>query len=167
MLIYVKSRILKNNGDGISHFAPCRFLRSVANHAKVKPDFAFGYHMISGIYPNKAIQCISGALACIYSPVLLAYFQAKPSFIIAASIHIFYIAAYIYPNTIALYITSGFLGAAGSLIWMTHGITVIHNSNDKTLTRNYSLFFVIFQISFLASNRDLGDIGDISIFYNL
>ena len=123
------------------------------------PLYRTGYNL----YPNKAIQCISGALACIYSPVLLAYFQAKPSFIIAASIHIFYIAAYIYPNTIALYITSGFLGAAGSLIWMTHGITVIHNSNDKTLTRNYSLFFVIFQISFLASNRNLGKIEDFTI----
>lgn len=80
------------------------------------------------------------------------FIQAKPSFIIAASVHLFYTAAYIYPNVLALYIISGFLGAASSLIWLTQGIAVLHNSTDATLNRNYSLFFVIFQVSFLISN---------------
>ena len=52
----------------------------------------------------------------------------------------------------ALYIISGLLGAANSLIWLTQGIAVLHNSTDATLNRNYSLFFVIFQVSFLISN---------------
>ena len=110
---------------------------------------------------------LSAALACIYTPAFLAFLevvypwekhcrasfiQAKPSFIIAASIHLFYTAAYIYPNTLALYIISGLLGAASSLIWLAQGIAILHNSTDATLNRNYSLFFVIFQVSFLISN---------------
>jgi len=103
-------------------------------------------------YLSQAIQCISGAFACLYTPVFLAWAQPKPTFIVAGCIHLFYTTSYILPNAYSIYIISGLLGAAGSMIWMTHGITVVHNSTEKTLSRNYSVFFIMFQISFLASN---------------
>lgn len=100
----------------------------------------------------QSIQSISGAFSCLYIPALLAWTTPKPAFIIAGCVHLLYTASYALPNALAIYIISGFLGAAGSLLWTTHGVTVVHNSTKNTLARNYSLFFITFQLSFLLSN---------------
>jgi len=110
------------------------------------------YNVHISAFLAQSIQSISGAFACLYVPAFLALAKPKPSFIIAGCFHLLYTASFALPNAIAIYCISGFLGFAGSLLWTTHGITVIHNSTKKTLSRNYSLFFIIFQISFVISN---------------
>jgi hypothetical protein len=99
-------------------------------------------------YLSQAIQCISGAFACLYSPIFISWASPKRlvtfswpyifvnnlqfflkmqpfprAFVVAGAIHLFYTTSYILPNPYSIYIISAFLGSAGSLIWALHGIT--------------------------------------------
>jgi hypothetical protein len=101
---------------------------------------------ISG-YIGMALNYAGTTLMALFVPGFLLFISAKSSVILGSVLSVLMAASYIYPTPISIYLFSFISGVGGAFIWVGQGAIVISNSDDKTIDRNTSVFWLLYQLS--------------------
>ena len=86
------------------------------------------------------------------APSYISVTGPRVSILSGALCYTFFIASFLWPHTILLYVASAVVGIGAALMWTGHGQYLTENSNSDTLTRNAGLFWAIFQLSLYGGN---------------
>ncbi|KAK8743641.1 hypothetical protein OTU49_001181 [Cherax quadricarinatus] len=86
------------------------------------------------------------------SPSCLSYLGPKVTMIIGGITYAIFIAGFLWPQTVILYLTSVLVGAGAALIWTGQGNYLTLMSTQKTMSRNSGIFWAMLQSSMLFGN---------------
>ncbi|XP_045595130.1 UNC93-like protein MFSD11 isoform X2 [Procambarus clarkii] len=86
------------------------------------------------------------------SPSCLSYLGPKLTMIIGGITYAIFIAGFLWPQTVILYLTSVLVGAGAALIWTGQGNYLTLMSTQKTMSRNSGIFWAMLQSSMLFGN---------------
>ena len=64
----------------------------------------------------------------------------------------FYVLVYLYPIPVLLYCASVIQGLGSSLLWIAQGPVLVINSTEQTISRNSSLFWIMFTMGMFGGN---------------
>lgn len=111
-------------------------------------------HPFIGIdgYTSNAVLYVVFALFNWFAPVVIAVLNAKMAMVVGASTYAIYIAAYIYPNTVILYLCSALVGAGAAVLWTAQGAFISDNSTESTRQKNAGIFWAFLQASLICGN---------------
>lgn len=86
------------------------------------------------------------------APSVVAAFTAKWSLIAGASLYCVYIALFLKPMTVTLYLTSALVGIGAAVLWTAQGNLLTVNSTRETRGRDTGIFWALMQGSLLIGN---------------
>lgn len=86
------------------------------------------------------------------APSCLSYLGPKLTMIAGGITYIIFVAGFLWPQTVILYLTSVLVGAGAALIWTGQGNYLTLMSTQKTISRNSGIFWAMLQSSMLFGN---------------
>ncbi|XP_039261374.1 UNC93-like protein MFSD11 isoform X2 [Styela clava] len=116
------------------------------SYKQIHPDFnGVGYTSLAIIYTVFAV-------ANWVAPSIVSIIGPKYSMIISAVTYTAYIATFIKPMTVTLYLGSVLIGIGAAVLWTAQGNFLTLNSDDHTMGRNSGIFWALLQCSLLIGN---------------
>ena len=98
------------------------------------------------------ISYLSTALFVPFVPLIIIKLGNKLTMCIGGLCYTFYIMVYIHPTPSLLYSASVIQGLGGALLWIAQGPVLVLNSNEETMTRNSSLFWILYMLGSFGGN---------------
>ena len=92
------------------------------------------------------------ALSNWIAPIIVEFTSTKFSMMIGASIYALYVATYIYPNALVMWISSALLGCGAGVLWTAQGTFITDNSDEKTMQKNTGIFWMFLQSGMIWGN---------------
>ncbi|XP_076377988.1 UNC93-like protein MFSD11 isoform X1 [Megalopta genalis] len=86
------------------------------------------------------------------APSYISITGPRISILTGACCFILFLASFLWPQDVLLYIASCVLGLGAALIWTGHGQYLTENSNAETMSRNAGVFWTVFQTSTFIGN---------------
>ena len=86
------------------------------------------------------------------APSYISVTGPRISILTGAVCYVFFIATFLWPQTVLLYTASAVIGVGAALMWTGHGQYLTENSDPDTMSRNSGLFWAIFQLSLFGGN---------------
>ncbi|XP_055332780.1 UNC93-like protein MFSD11 [Paramacrobiotus metropolitanus] len=99
-----------------------------------------------------AVCCGTQALAYLFGPCVVAVIGPKTAMVSGAACVSLYIACFIRPLTIALYIGAALMGFGVGIIWVVQQHFITINSTSKRVMRNTGVFWGLYQSSLVTGN---------------
>ena len=122
-----------NTATGVVQRSLDGYIHETANSTKP-------FKNIDGYISNSVVY-FSYATFNWLAPVILSFLKPKYTMFIGSILYATYLAAFIYPNTVILYIASVLLGLGAAMLWTSQGVFLTENSDDKTIDRNAGIFY--------------------------
>ncbi|KAL3285309.1 hypothetical protein HHI36_019418 [Cryptolaemus montrouzieri] len=107
--------------------------------------YADGYLCMALIY-------ISFAIANWFAPSVISLIGPKITMIVGDICYMGYMACFLYPIEIVLYIISVILGIGAALIWTAQGNYLVINTPKEKMPRNSGVFWAMLQLSMIFGN---------------
>uniref|UniRef100_A0A8D9BSI6 UNC93-like protein MFSD11 n=1 Tax=Cacopsylla melanoneura TaxID=428564 RepID=A0A8D9BSI6_9HEMI len=129
-------------------FQTCGNIEKIVLDSIRKDDPSFtgdGYISLAVLYAVFAV-CNWGA------PSFISVAGPRLSMVIGSLCYGFFIASFLAPSNVLLYIASGVVGFGAAILWAAQGSYLTLNSDSATIQRNSGLFWAMFQVSMFAGN---------------
>ncbi|KAI5698755.1 hypothetical protein M8J75_011649 [Diaphorina citri] len=129
-------------------FQTCGNIEKIVLDSIRKDDPSFtgdGYISLAVLYAVFAV-CNWGA------PSFISITGPRVAMVIGSLCYGFFIASFLVPSTVLLYIASGVVGFGAAILWAAQGSYLTLNSDSATIQRNSGIFWAMFQVSMFAGN---------------
>lgn len=103
-------------------------------------------------YSSLAIVYAVLSICTIFTPSYAQAISPRLSIFTGSLCYAFFVATFLWPQTILLYFASAVQGLGASLMWVGHGRYLTKNSNSDTISRNSGIFWAIYQLSLVTGN---------------
>ncbi|XP_033209483.1 UNC93-like protein MFSD11 [Belonocnema kinseyi] len=103
-------------------------------------------------YSSLAIVYAVLSICTIFTPCYAQTISPRLSIFTGSLCYAFFVATFLWPQTILLYFASAVQGLGASLMWVGHGRYLTKNSNSDTISRNSGIFWAIYQLSLVTGN---------------
>ncbi|OQV20215.1 UNC93-like protein MFSD11 [Hypsibius exemplaris] len=103
-------------------------------------------------YVCMGINCATQAVATLLGPSLVALIGPKSTIVTGAVCISLYVACFLRPLAVTLYVGSAVLGTGVGLVWLVQGYFVMANSTHLTMGRNTGIFWALYQSSLISGN---------------
>ena len=124
--------------------------------AGVSETILRSYSDRTGRYANGfislGINAAANAITAPFAPVVVRLCNRKITMLIGGLLNASYVFCFINPYPTLLYVCSVLSGIGGTLIWIAQGSDMIVNSNERTITRNVSIFFAMYMSGTFGGN---------------
>ena len=122
-----------NTAAGVLQRALDGYIHETANSTKP-------FKNIDG-YISNSVAYFSYAIFNWIAPVILSFLKPKYTMFLASILYAIYYVAFIYPNTIIIYIASILIGLGAAMLWTAQGVFLTEISNDKNIDKNAGIFY--------------------------
>lgn len=130
-------------------FQTCSMVETIVLESEVKDSNGTfngkGYTSLAIIY---GVFAVSNWLA----PSIVAVFSAKMALIGGAILYCAYIAMFLKPLEVTLYLFSALVGLGAAVLWTAQGNLLTVNSTSETRGRDTGIFWALMQCSLLIGN---------------
>ncbi|XP_033336818.2 UNC93-like protein MFSD11 [Megalopta genalis] len=110
-------------------------------------------HSFTGdAYTSLSITYAVLAICNWLAPSYISITGPRIAILTGACCYILFLASFLWPQDVLLYIASCVLGLGAALIWTGHGQYLTENSNAETMSRNAGVFWTVFQTSMFIGN---------------
>ena len=103
-------------------------------------------------YSSLAIVYAVLSICTFFAPSYAQAISPRLSIFTGSLCYAFFVATFLWPQTILLYFASAVQGLGASLMWVGHGRYLTRNSNSETISRNSGIFWAIYQLSLVTGN---------------
>lgn len=103
-------------------------------------------------YSSLAVVYAVLSICTFFTPSYAQAISPRLSIFTGSLCYAFFVATFLWPQTILLYFASALQGLGASLMWVGHGRYITQNSNSDTISRNSGIFWAIYQLSLVTGN---------------